>query len=413
MLVDYVQEIVIGFWDVLSEMAPYLLFGFLVAGILSVMISTRLVERHLGGRGIWPIFKASILGVPLPLCSCGVIPVAASLRRNGASRGATASFLLSTPQTGIDSVMVTLSLLGPVFAVFRPLAALVTGLVGGQLVESLGEKDEHHSHLPVIETVSTGDTPESNRISRALKYGFISLPQDIGRGLLIGLIVAGLITAMIPDDFFMGLLGAGIGSMLVMILVGIPIYICATASVPVAAALIIKGISPGAALVFLVAGPATNIAAITTLWNVLGRRSTLIYLGTVALAALGSGLALDSIISGFSGSHFYTEHSMFPDWVGTTSSILLLGILLNAVVQPYILRRRRSLDATSRPSEILKINGMTCNHCAANVEKALSSCDGVESVDVDLIGKSATVYGDNLNLSTLRHAVVEAGFRVV
>jgi len=149
-MADFVKSIMVDFWGTVAEMSPYLLFGFFMAGFLSVFVSQRLVERHLGGRGLWPLLKASLFGVPLPLCSCGVIPVSMSLRKHGASKGATISFLLSTPQTGMDSIFLTLSLLGPLFAIFRPLAALVTGLVGGGLVDVLGQtgkiKTVHHQN---------------------------------------------------------------------------------------------------------------------------------------------------------------------------------------------------------------------------------------------------------------------------
>jgi uncharacterized membrane protein YraQ (UPF0718 family) len=167
-MLDTIYTVVVEFWSVLAEMAPYLILGFLVAGVLSVTVSTRLVERHLGDRGIWSVTKASLLGIPLPLCSCGVIPVAASLRRHGASRGATTSFLLSTPQTGVDSIMVTFSLLGPVFAIFRPVAALVTGLIGGQLVESFGNGKNDIS-LPVA---SNNGGLSDLRLSERVTQGF-------------------------------------------------------------------------------------------------------------------------------------------------------------------------------------------------------------------------------------------------
>jgi uncharacterized protein len=321
------QDMALSFWGTMTEMAPYLLFGFLVAGVLSVFVTTEFVERHMGGRGIVSVLKASIFGVPLPLCSCGVIPVAVSLRRHGASRGAAAAFLLSTPQTGVDSIMVTYGLLGPVFAVFRPLAALLTGVVGGWLVDAADRLPDNGAATTVCTDECCAPRPGHGRLLRMLRYAFVVLPRDIGRPMLAGVLAAGLIAAVVPDDFFASALGTGIGAMVVMMLAGIPLYVCATASVPIAAALIAKGVSPGAALAFLITGPATNAAAIVTIWKVLGRRTALIYLGTIAVAALLSGLLLDNVfvITGIDACH--GAHQMLPAPLQTASAVLLLAVL--------------------------------------------------------------------------------------
>lgn len=329
------QDMLSEFWVTLTEMAPYLLFGFLVAGVLSVFVSTEFVERHLGGRGMLSVLKASILGVPLPLCSCGVIPVAASLRRHGASRGATVAFLLSTPQTGVDSIMVTFGLLGPVFAVFRPLAALLTGVAGGWLVDAADRRPDTGEPPVVCTDECCARRAGEGRLRRLLRYGFVTLPRDIGRAMIVGLVIAGLITAAIPDDFFAGALGTGIGAMFLMMLIGIPVYVCATASVPVAAALIAKGVSPGVALVFLVTGPATNAAAITTLWKVLGRRTALIYLGSVAAAALISGLLLDYIFVAQGIEACRGAHWMLPASLKAASAVVLLVVLGAGLRRPH------------------------------------------------------------------------------
>jgi len=325
---DLLRQIVVDFWAVFAEMSPYLLFGFFVAGLLSMLISRRTVERHLGGSGLLPLFKAAIFGIPLPLCSCGVIPVSMSLHKHGASKGATISFLLSTPQTGVDSIFVTYSLLGPVFAIFRPLAALVTGLVGGILVNLFGHQD--------ASPVPSGDQPQDcptvptyrEKLVAGLKYGFVTLPRDIGKPLLLGLVIAAIISALVPDDFFAERLGTGLPAMLVMMAVGIPIYVCASASVPVAAALILKGLSPGAALVFLMTGPATNAAGLATIWNTLGRRTALLYLLSVAGCALASGLLLDAIIQSTHIHHTMAHaHAMLPPVVEYASAAILLVLL--------------------------------------------------------------------------------------
>ena len=398
-------------WLVLREMAPYLLFGFAVAGVLSVFISAETVERHLGGGGLWPVIKATVFGIPLPLCSCGVIPVAASLRRHGATRGATTSFLLSTPQTGIDSIMVTLGLLGPVFAVFRPLVALITGLVGGGVVDLVDRQGDSGEHVePCHEACCTGDAG-ANKLLRAAGYAFVTLPRDIGKALLVGLVIVGLISAFVPDDFFAGAIGTGIGAMLVMMLLGLPMYVCATASVPIAAALIAKGVTPGAAFVFLMTGPATNAATIATIWKVMGRRTMLIYVGTVALMALLAGVTLDYILA-TSGS--VVEQGMgwmLPGYVKTASAVSLLLILAHALLRPM----RNTQDSApaadaSSTQATLDIRGMTCTHCVNSVRRALLECDGVQSAQVDLRSGAATVRGSGFRRQALAEAVAKLGY---
>jgi len=340
----YIKTIIVDFWNTVAEMSPYLLFGFFMAGILSVLVSQRLVEKHLGGRGIWPLLKASLFGIPLPLCSCSVIPVSMSLRKHGASKGATISFLLSTPQTGVDSIFVTFSLLGPVFAIFRPLVALVTGLVGGILVDLFdrGTKDDKPPPPQCTDECCSGGNIAS-RVVGGLKYGFVTLPRDIGKAMLVGLVIAAVISAVVPDDFFAEkLLGTGIVAMVVMMLIGIPIYVCATASVPIAAALIAKGLTPGAALVFLITGPATNAAGITTIWKVLGGRTALAYLFAVVVCALGAGLLLDMIfpeLSSFVQAHI---HQMEPSILGHISAVALLTVLAIAIFSPPSAMLRRT-----------------------------------------------------------------------
>ena len=322
---EIIRTAMIELWAMIAQMSPYLLLGFAVAGVLRVLISNRFVENHLGGNGIWPVFKSSMIGVPLPLCSCGVIPVAMSLRKQGASRGATVAFLLSTPQTGIDSIFVTFSLMGPVFMIFRPIIALVTGLIGGTAVNVFGEKK------PDKQTQQDCDSCNSdgreNIITRAVKYGFVVLPKDIGPAMLGGLIIAAVISVGIPDDFFADKIGTGIGAMVLMMFVGIPVYVCATASVPVAVAMIAKGLTPGAALVFLMTGPATNAAAFITIWKILGTRTAVIYILTVMFCAVSSGALFDSLFSS-AGEYITTHiHEMSPSSIEHISAIVLIVIL--------------------------------------------------------------------------------------
>jgi len=332
---DLAVSILTDSWLVLGQMAPYLLFGFLVAGVLSVCVSPAWVERHLGRRGFGPVFVASLVGVPLPLCSCGVIPVSASMRRHGASRAATTAFLLSTPQTGVDSIAVTYALLGPVFAVFRPVAALVTGIVGGSLVQLFGETDrtdELHEIKPDTCTDACCEGRQQNGVLlRALRYGFITLPRDVGPALGVGILIAGAMAALVPEDQLHAYVGGGILSILVLMAVGVPVYVCATASVPIAVGFMHVGASPGAALAFLIAGPATNAATLTTIWKVLGRRTTLLYVATVAASAVVCGLLLDWLIPAAEAAlpqlGTYAHAQPESGWLFHASAICLIVVL--------------------------------------------------------------------------------------
>ena len=328
-------------WLVILEMAPYLLFGFALAGLMSIWISPEWTERHLGGNGLGPVVKATLLGIPLPLCSCSVIPVVASMRRHGASRAAATAFLLSTPQTGVDSIAVTYALLGPIFAVFRPIAALITGALGGGLVLLFGRASSAEADLPppCTDSCCSGDRTAPAWL-RAAKYGFVTLPRDLAWPLLAGVAIAGAIAAAFPADSLHRHLGSGLLSILVLMAAGIPLYVCATASVPIAAGLIHLGASPGAALAFLIVGAATNPAAVTTVWKVLGHRTTVVYLVTIGLSAILCGLAFDGLSSGL--VHFLpqvaaftpaacaghtTEH--FGPW-STFSAVVLMAVLLGS-----------------------------------------------------------------------------------
>ncbi|MEJ2701590.1 MAG: SO_0444 family Cu/Zn efflux transporter [Sedimentisphaerales bacterium] len=345
-MTDFVITIIKDFWATVAEMSPFLLFGFFVAGLLSVLVSQRLVERHLGGRGLWPLLKASVFGVPLPLCSCGVIPVSMSLYKHGASKGSTIAFLLSTPQTGVDSIFVTLSLLGPVFAIFRPVAALLTGLVGGGLVDVVGRRVEGQDRPPEKCTDACCSGEKTGRLRKGLRYGFVGLPRNIGKAMLVGLVIAAFISALVPDGYFAEKLGTGIFPLIAMMFLGIPVYVCATASVPVAAALILKGLTPGAALVFLMTGPATNAASFATIWKVLGKRTAIVYLLSVAGCALLSGILLDYAAAGVDFQVAARSGWMLPEVVKNISAVVLFVVLGFA-----LLRRNKQKHATHQSEE--------------------------------------------------------------
>jgi len=409
---EWLVHISRDFWSVLSDMAPFLLFGFFAAGSLSVLLSPRSVERHLGSGRFWPVLKAAAFGVPLPLCSCGVIPVSASLRRHGAGKGATTAFLISTPQTGVDSILATFSLLGWVYAIYRPVFALLTGVAGG-LVVSATESDDKAQPTQHEDSCQESCCAESRhgRLYRIFSYGFGTLVQDIARPLIVGLLIAALISALVPKNYFADVIQPGLGQIVVLMLAGIPVYVCATASIPLAYVLILAGASPGAAFAFLMTGPATNAATIATIWKVLGRRTTILYLLTMAAGALAGGLLLDELITADQVQHAYGAHWMMPTIVKDISAVALLGLLGWAIGKPY-LQRLLCPSRRQDPFVVLDITGMTCRHCADSVRRALQNCSGVTAVEVDLSGGQATLSGRDVRLPALQDAVEKLGYTV-
>jgi hypothetical protein len=404
-------DIVAQFWFTIGEMAPFLLFGFLAAGVLSVLVSADWIQRNLGRGRIAPVIKASAFGVPLPLCSCSVIPVATSLRRHGASKGATTAFLISTPQTGVDSIFATFSLLGWVFAIFRPIAALISGVLGGGIVAVTGNSDQPggDDELPECTDACCTARGGGKKIVAALQYGLLTLPRDIGKALLIGLVAGALITVYIGgNDYFSQAVPPGPVQILLLMLVGMPLYICATASIPIAAGLILAGVSPGAAFAMLMTGPATNAATIVTIWKVLGPRTCLIYLGTMMVSAFVGGMLLDQLVSLGEVQQMMMHHGSLP-WWKHASGIVLIGVLgVGAFWRPD--RKADQPPQDAQGGLQLKVTGMTCGHCTSSVRGALLGCTGVSEVSIDLKAGIAHISGDNLEPDELIAAIEKAGY---
>jgi uncharacterized membrane protein YraQ (UPF0718 family) len=344
-MVDWFGNFFDASWELTMAMAPWLLLGFAMAGICSRLVSRKTIERHIAGNNIGSVLKAVGLGIPLPLCSCGVIPVAASLRQKGASKGSVAAFTAATPQTGVDSIAATYSLMGWIFMLGRLLADLIAGILAGVLINLLvGDKtkpevvpaapqagSQAKSCCAHKATESPAPTPK-NWIA-ILHDGFVKMPADIGNYLVIGILLGALITTLMPPDSLKEHLGHPLWSYVVITLVAIPLYVCATGSIPLAFAMMQVGISPGAAIVFLVAGPATNTATFVTLLKLIGKRATLIYLVTLIVGAWSVGLIFDYTIPRDALQLAHTHHhGTESSWFDQLSGAVLIAILAYALL---------------------------------------------------------------------------------
>lgn len=379
-----------SFWDIMLELSPYLLLGLVFAGLLNGFVSKSFVIKHLGGRGLKSAVKAALIGVPLPLCSCGVIPTGIAFHNQGASKGATVSFLISTPQTGVDSILATYSMMNLPWAIFRPIIAFITGIVGGWLVKD----HENNTDSPILPL----NMPEVQRslFDKTIKYAFVDFLQDISRPLVAGIIIATLLTVFIPDWMFTEYLNHPILNMLIILIASTPLYVCATGSVPIAAALLAKGLSPGAALVFLMAGPATNAATITVLWKTLGKRTTIVYVGTIVVCSMFFGLCIDYLfpssmfmISDLTHVHNH-NNGLIPPVLGQASAVILSLLLIFVEIKKIVPMHQKEMKSEAQS---FMVEGMTCNHCKASVENAINSIEGVSSAVVDLNQKTVRIEG--------------------
>lgn len=405
----------ISLFAIVNEMSPYILLGFFVAGLLNSFVKPELMAHHLAGNGIKPVIKAALLGIPLPLCSCGVLPTAVSLKRQGASKGATTSFLIATPQTGVDSIAATYSLLGLPFAILRPIAALLGSMFGGLMVSTTDDEDDVHEHTDCCESKQTTIKESfAQKFIGAVKYGFVDMVGSVGKWLIIGLIIAAVITVAVPDELFLGLSQYPILAMIVMVIIAVPMYICATGSIPIALSLICKGLTPGVGFVLLMAGPAANFASVMILNKDLGRKATFIYVLSVVVTAIFFGIIIDYVlptqwfipnVQAFSPS-CHVSFGIFP----SICSIILAVLLINSFI---VNRRNQKTDKlNTNMTKEYKIDGMACSHCQATVKKAIEAIPGVNNVVVDLGAGKAIIEGE-VSSEVVASAVNNAGFTFV
>jgi uncharacterized protein len=431
MIGTYIAEYFKSVGELFVEMAPYILLGMTIAGALYVIISKGFVARHIGGHTFSAVFKAALFGVPLPLCSCGVLPTSVYLKDSGASKPAVLSFLIATPQTGVDSIAATYGMLGPFFAFFKAISALILGVAGGVIGIFTEKKETSGTAKP--EDPGIGNKEYKNfgeRVKAAADYAYIEFVDSIALRFVVGLLIAGLITIVIPDSYFAGSkLASGFPGMLMMIAIGTPLYVCSTSSLPIAVALVAKGFSPGAAFVFLIAGPATNAATIAILWRVLGKKTLAVYLGTIMAGAIGMGYLLNLLLLKWQGltpalfsenlDHIYS--GVFDGgWTQYLLPAVFLGLLIFSFLKKLGLGAKKEVTEemeTDGPQELaaskmkVKVSGMTCEHCVDNVKTSISRLTGVRNVSVSLKNETAEFEGD-VTLDEVKTAVEAVGYKV-
>ncbi len=347
-MLNFIYNVLVASWNMLEQASIYIIFGLLVGGMLKMFLSPAYVASHLGSGRFSSVFKAALLGIPIPLCSCGVLPAATSLKKQGANNGATTAFLISTPESGVDSISITWALLDPIMTIARPISAFISAFTAGCAENFFNPPDKNKQAIPDLscpmENCSDGtDCPPekhkhhhslAEKLKTGVYYAATDLWADLAGWFFVGILLAGLISVLIPDEMITGYLGGGLGSMLLMLTFGIPLYICATASTPIAAAFIIKGVSPGTALVFLLVGPATNITSISVLLGLLGKRATALYLLSIAIVSVLCGLAVDAVYLYFGISAVASvgqAAELLPGWLMTSATLLLLALSVRPI----------------------------------------------------------------------------------
>ena len=456
-LVEILEKFVWQFVTLFSEMAPFLLLGFLLAGILHVWVPNHLYVPKISKPNFKSVLWSALFGIPLPICSCGVIPTSIALRKEGASKGASVSFLISTPATGVDSILATYSLLGGPFAILRPVAAFMTAMLGGLFtnvvtkkepetgVAVVGETHEpHHEHEHCdcegdhCSCSQEGHDEHSKKsfvqkVRETLEYGFVNMIGDVSKWLIIGLLLGALIAAFVPDDFFLFLHEYPLLCMVVVLVLAMPMYTCATGSIPLALALVEKGITPGAALVLLMAGPATSIASMLVVGKAFGKRTLAAYLTSIALGALFFGFVIDTFFMDSFLASMLPHASAECHGHGALGVFDYICAVLFAVLIIYAKFAHKGCGGHDEHHHhegechcnghhheheepvvvTYRVLGMSCSHCKACVEKATLRLDGVLSAEADVANKELRVQwhgDDDVDETALKNAVEEAGF---
>jgi len=341
-------DILFEIWKFTKEISVYLIGGFFLAGIVRAFFTERTVSKLLGAGGFRSVLNASLIGIPLPLCSCSVLPTAAALRSGGASRAATSSFLISTPETGADSIAISYAMLDPLMTVARPVAALFASVVTGAAELVFNPEKVAEPRLENAGPSEHENKPINRRLKEGIHYSYFVLMADLAWYLFWGLIMAGVVSYLVPQDLFASIPGGSWTAAAMVIAIGVPLYICATSSTPLAAALIAKGLSPGLALLLLLVGPATNMASMTVIYRMLGFRSLVIYLTGIVLSALACCLALDFLYAALSLNPAATmgkATEAFPEWLETVCAVALCALIAYGIQKEKIRPLLRRITA--------------------------------------------------------------------
>lgn len=400
------------------EISPYLILGFFFAGLLHTLLGEKYIQKHFAKSGLWSTIKAAVFGIPLPVCSCAVIPLAESLRKDGASKSSTMAFLVSTPSSGVDSIMATYALMGPVYAVFRPIASFLSGILVGIVTHLKG--GEKAAPAPVRET-GNNKTGKKKSLKEIFVYGFKVIPSEISKWLVIGVVIGGAISAVVPADFGAKyLLGSSVLNYAVILLISIPLYVCATGSIPIAASLIAKGVLPGAALALLIAGPATNSVTISFVYKKMGKRVAFLYVLSIIVVSVFSGLIFDALWKNIgSEAEFVTAGSgHLPHSIKIASAVAMIIIFF---ISKYDLNLAKRFKFSGRDqmekekniqSHTISVPDMTCQHCKMKITGALEQMPEIQSVSINLESKEIAVdAGINIDRQKIIDRIKQEGYQ--
>lgn len=393
-------------WSLFYQMSSYLVLGFLVASFIHIFLKQQTILNHLGKPGILSILKSVLFGIPLPLCSCGVLPPATTLYRSGASRGSVIAFLIATPTTGIDSILATYGLLGGIFMFFRLITTFVIGLFAGLIVDifskekKTGEKTISNSSLYCSDSTIIG----------GLRYAFFELYGSIAKWIFWGVLIGGIISYLVPERIVSQYLGKGYLSYLLMVLIGVPLYVCATGSIPVAVSLIAKGMSPGAGLVFLIAGPATNAVTMLFVVKTIGKKSFVIYIFSIIAGAILAGLMFDGIFRNYSITikEIFHQHPSFSP-VSFLSSLILVLLGINFMIEAL---RKKLKKKKAKNCFVFSVPDISCANCAKKISEKIYSVDGIKSVDIDVKRKIVKVCSELDNAEKIKQILFSIGYPV-
>jgi uncharacterized membrane protein YraQ (UPF0718 family)/copper chaperone CopZ len=406
------KKFIIETYRLFIEISPYLILGFLFAGLLHTLLGEKYIKKHFAKSGIWSTMKAAIFGIPLPVCSCAVIPLAESMRRDGASKSAVMAFLVSTPSSGVDSILATYALMGPVYAIFRPIASFFSGILVGIVTHFKGREKKRDS---AVQEVTGTDKNTKKSLREIFVYGFKVIPAEISKWLIIGVVVGGAISALVPPDFGARyLLGSSLLNYVVILLISIPLYVCATGSIPIAAALITRGVLPGAALALLIAGPATNSVTISFVYKRMGKRVTVFYVLSIIVVSVVSGLIFDVIWRSIGGQVDLAAAGgvHLPHSVKLLCAIVMVFIFINTKYDfSRLFKRFRKGDIMEGKNvHTIKVPDMTCRHCKMTITNALKEVPGIRSVSIDL-GTKEVVVESGLERRVIVDRIKEKGYR--